>query len=53
MSTGLDLSYLLYKDCTCEACLRGRMKDTSYRNLLAKNTKPYKVIFSDVEALCQ
>jgi hypothetical protein len=49
MSTGLDLSHLPHEDCTCEACLRGRMRDTPHRDSLAKNAKPYEVIFSDVE----
>ena len=49
MSTSLDLSYLPHEDCTCEACLRGRMKDTLHRDSLAKNTKLYEVIFSNVE----
>lgn len=49
MSTGLDLSHLPHEDCTCEACLQGRMRDTPHRDSLAKNAKPYEVIFSDVE----
>jgi transposase InsO family protein len=49
MSTGLDLSHLPHEDCTCEACLRGRMRDVPHRESLARNAKPYEVIFSDVE----
>ena len=49
MSTGLDLSHLLHEDCTCEACLRGRMRDVPHQGSLAKDAKPYEVIFSDVE----
>jgi transposase InsO family protein len=49
MSTGLDLSHLPHEDCTCEACLKGRMRDVPHRHSLAQNTKPYEVIFSDVE----
>ena len=49
MSTSLDLSYLPHEDYTCEACLRGRIKDTPHQDSLAKNTKLYKVIFSNVE----
>jgi hypothetical protein len=49
MSTGLDLSHLPHDDCTCEACLRGRMRDTTHRDSLAKDAKPYEVIFSDIE----
>jgi hypothetical protein len=49
MSTSLDLSHLPHEDCTCKACLRGRMKDTLHQDSLAKNAKLYKVIFSNVE----
>jgi len=49
MSTGLDLSHLPHEDCTCEACLRGRMRDVPHRDSLTKDAKPYEVIFSDVE----
>jgi hypothetical protein len=50
MSTGIDLSHTLAEDCTCEACLKGRMRDVPHREQLAKDAKhPYEVIFSDVE----
>jgi hypothetical protein len=49
MSTGLDLSHLPHEDCTCEACLKGRMTDVSHRESLAKDAKAFEVIFSDVE----
>ena len=49
MSTGLDLSHLPHEDCTCEACLRRRMRDVPHRDSLVRNAKPYEVIFSDVE----
>jgi hypothetical protein len=49
MSTGLDLTHIPHEDCTCEACLLGRMKDVPHRDALSKNAKPYEVIFSDVD----
>ena len=49
MSTGLDLTHIPHEDCTCEACLLGHMKDVPHRESLAKNARPYEVIFSDVE----
>lgn len=50
MSTGIDLSHTLAEDCTCEACLKGRMRDVPHREQLAKDAKhPYEIIFSDVE----
>jgi hypothetical protein len=51
MSKGIDLTHSpdLY-DCTCEACLRGRMHDVSHRDSLVKHdTKPHEVIFSDIK----
>ena len=53
MSTGLDLTHIPHEDCTCEACLLGHMKDVPHRESLAKNARPYEVIFSDVEGQCQ
>ena len=49
MSTSLNLSYLPHEDYTCKACFQGRIKDTLHRDSLAKSSKLYEVIFSDVE----
>lgn len=51
MSKGIDLTHSPdLHDCTCEACLRGRMHDVTHRDSLVKhNTKPHEVIFSDVK----
>ena len=46
MSTGLDLSHLPHEDCLAKLASRG---DVPHRDSLAQNTKPYEVIFSDVE----
>src|SRR5712671_1440200 len=51
MSKGIDLTHSPnLHDCTCEACLRGRMHDVTHRDSLVKhNTKPHEVIFSDIK----
>ncbi len=53
MSKGIDLTYLPdLLDCTCEACLYGRIYNITYQDSLIKhNTKPYEVIFSDIKGL--
>jgi Reverse transcriptase (RNA-dependent DNA polymerase)/GAG-pre-integrase domain len=49
ITTGLDLTHMPENDCTCEGCLKGRMRDISHRNSLAVGAKPYEVIYSDVD----
>jgi len=51
MLKGIDLTYLLdLYNCTYKACLYSRMHDIIYRDSLVNHdTKPYKVIFSNIK----
>ena len=51
ISRGINLDHMPdLEDCTCEACLLGRMQDVPHKeSLVDGKTKPYEVIFSDVK----
>lgn len=51
LGANIDLTHVPnINNCTCEACLLGRMTDVPHKeSLVTKETKPYEVIFSDFE----
>ena len=52
MSTTLNLTYIPYKDCTCRDYVSTSIRDTLYRDTIAKKAKQlYNVVFSNLKGL--